>query len=475
MLRVLIVDDDRLARKGLRAVMPWEKYGMEVVGECANGLLALEFLDKNRVDLVFSDLEMPVMSGLELIEQARVRFPELFFVVLTVHTDFEFIQKILRLGAIDYIAKVQLDQENLDAVLKRISERLGGVKKEIPYEGKIFALIEEAWEEDDTAELFLTKNDLWSHPGFREPGSGVWYWQEESGKVEFIYPEPFHCCVLLEIDLSGGRTAREIERALLKYKREKFFWDYTGENRVYSYSFTELLHEQEKVDEEELIRLRDRWLSFNWLQEASLFQKIRFDLRESNLTVARLYHLMVALETAWNQNYGVVEDKKIAIPPEFRSWQEVERWLEEIYAQGSNTFSNLRMSDEIVAVILQAKKYVEDHYGERLSLEELAKKHGISRSYFSICFGRVTGVPFNEYVRAVRIGKAKKYLEYSQKSISEIAFSLGYDDEKYFSRVFKKAAAQINYYRYPLSRLRFFLWYTPQSPWNSFPCSPRRK
>ena len=133
------------------------------------------------------------------------------------------------------------------------------------------------------------------------------------------------------------------------------------------------------------------------------------------------------------------------------------------------------MSDEIVAVILQAKKYVEDHYGERLSLEELAKKHGISRSYFSICFGRVTGVPFNEYVRAVRIGKAKKYLEYSQKSISEIAFSLGYDDEKYFSRVFKKAAAQINYYRYPLSRLRFFLWYTPQSPWNSFPCSPRRK
>ena len=152
MLRVLIVDDDRLARKGLRAVMPWEKYGMEVVGECANGLLALEFLDKNRVDLVFSDLEMPVMSGLELIEQARVRFPELFFVVLTVHTDFEFIQKILRLGAIDYIAKVQLDQENLDAVLKRISERLGGVKKEIPYEGKIFALIEEAWEEDDTAE-----------------------------------------------------------------------------------------------------------------------------------------------------------------------------------------------------------------------------------------------------------------------------------------------------------------------------------
>lgn len=442
MLKVLIVDDDRLARKGLRAVMPWEKYEMEVVGECANGLAALEFLDQNRVDLVFSDLEMPVMSGLEFIEQARVRFPELFFVVLTVHTDFEFIQKVLRLGAIDYIAKVQLDQENLDAVLKRISQRLGGAKKDTLYQGRIFALIEEAWEEDDTAELFLTKNDLWSHPGFCEPGSGIWYWQGKDGEAEFVYPEPFHCCIVLEIDLAGGRTAREIERALLKYKREKFFWDYTGENRVYRYGFTELLRDQEKIDEEEFKRLKDRWLSFHWLQEASLFEKIRFDLKESNLTVAGLYHLMVALENAWNQNYGVVEDKKIRIPSEFRSWQEVWSWLEEIYTQGSNTFSNLRMSDEIVAVILQVKRYVEDHYGERLSLEELAKKHSISRSYFSICFGRITGVPFNEYVRDIRIGKAKKYLEYSRKSISEIALAVGYDDEKYFSRVFKKTTGK---------------------------------
>ena len=196
------------------------------------------------------------------------------------------------------------------------------------------------------------------------------------------------------------------------------------------------------MNEEEFKRLKDRWLSFNWLQEDSLFEKIRFDLKESNLTVSRLYHLMVALENAWNQNYGVSEDKKIAIPSEFRNWQEVERWLEEIYTQGSNTFSNLRMSDEIVAVILQVKRYVEDHYGERLSLEELAKKHSISRSYFRICFGRITGIPFNEYVRDIRIGKAKKYLEYSHRSISEISAAVGYDDEKYFSRVFKKATGK---------------------------------
>lgn len=451
MLRVLIVDDDRLARKGLIAVMPWEKYGMEVAGECANGVLALEFLAQNEVDLVFSDLEMPIMSGLEFLKQARVNFPELFFVVLTVHTDFEYIQQVLRLGAVDYIAKVQLDQENLDIVLKRISDRVRSIKKDLPpeeekaevlYAGKIYALIEEIGEGEDSAELFLTKNNIWQNPRLYELESGIWYWTEQGEHTEFIYPDPFSCCILLEITLAEKKKVEEIEKALFKYKREKFFWDYTGENTIYKYTFEEILNEQKKLNEEEFKKLKDRWLSFSWIQEESLFEKICFDLKESNLTVARLYHIMLALENAWNQNYGIVKDKKIAMPSEFRNWLEVEQWLEEIYTQGNITFPNIKMSDEIVSVILLAKRYVEDNYNERLSLEELAKQYNISRSYFSICFGRVAGVPFNEYVRNIRIEKAKKYLEYSQKSISQISTEVGYDDEKYFSRVFKKVTGK---------------------------------
>jgi two-component system, response regulator YesN len=61
-IRVLIVDDDKLARKGLISIMPWSDHGMVVVGEAANGAKALEFLEQHEVDLMFVDLSMPVMS-----------------------------------------------------------------------------------------------------------------------------------------------------------------------------------------------------------------------------------------------------------------------------------------------------------------------------------------------------------------------------------------------------------------------------
>ena len=182
MLKVLIVDDDKLTRKGLIAVMPWDKYGMEVAGESSNGVQALEFLDKHEVDLVLSDLEMPLMSGLEFMKQAKARYPGLQFVVLTVHTYFEYIQQALRLGAIDYIAKVQFDKENLDAILNRISDRM---KKELEQRGTavkdgriqadaVYALIEEMSGDEDCAEVFLSRNDIWTKPGFHEMASGIW-------------------------------------------------------------------------------------------------------------------------------------------------------------------------------------------------------------------------------------------------------------------------------------------------------------
>jgi two-component system response regulator YesN len=123
MIRVLIVDDDKLARKGLISIMPWLSHGMEVVGEAANGVKALEFLKEHPVDLMFVDLAMPVMSGIELLQETRSKYPNLRFVVLTFHEDFEYVQTALRLGAMDYISKVRMEKyekEDFDLVFKNI-------------------------------------------------------------------------------------------------------------------------------------------------------------------------------------------------------------------------------------------------------------------------------------------------------------------------------------------------------------------
>lgn len=71
MIKVLIVDDDKLVRKGISSAMPWNEFNMEVVGEASNGAKALDFLETQPVDLMLTDLAMPVMSGIELMRTAR--------------------------------------------------------------------------------------------------------------------------------------------------------------------------------------------------------------------------------------------------------------------------------------------------------------------------------------------------------------------------------------------------------------------
>ena len=74
-MNVLIVDDDKLARKGLVAIMDWKKYGFEVVGDVQNGRKALEFLRNHPVDIVFTDIDMPEIDGLELMQMCGEEFP----------------------------------------------------------------------------------------------------------------------------------------------------------------------------------------------------------------------------------------------------------------------------------------------------------------------------------------------------------------------------------------------------------------
>ncbi|MFR6162028.1 MAG: response regulator [Mediterraneibacter gnavus] len=80
-MNVLIVDDDKLARKGLIAIMDWEKYGFKVAGDVQNGRKALEFLRTHPVDIVFTDIDMPEIDGLELMQMCKEEFPDIKFVI----------------------------------------------------------------------------------------------------------------------------------------------------------------------------------------------------------------------------------------------------------------------------------------------------------------------------------------------------------------------------------------------------------
>lgn len=124
MYRVLIIDDDKLARKGIISIVDWAACGMTVVGDVANGAMGLQFLAENEVDLAVVDLSMPVLSGLDFIKESRRLYPALQYVVLSFHEEFEYVQSALRYGALDYISKLRLEQEDCNKLFLHVREVL---------------------------------------------------------------------------------------------------------------------------------------------------------------------------------------------------------------------------------------------------------------------------------------------------------------------------------------------------------------
>lgn len=122
-MNVLIVEDEIRLRNSLVNNIPWEKHGIEVVGQAMNGVEALQLIDRKKPDIVLLDLQMPEMDGLTLARRIREADPLIKIVVLSGHDEFAYAQAAVELGVVKYLLKPAGDTEILETVLEA-AERL---------------------------------------------------------------------------------------------------------------------------------------------------------------------------------------------------------------------------------------------------------------------------------------------------------------------------------------------------------------
>lgn len=120
MIKVLIVDDEVLARVGVKSLIPWHDNDYELIGECENGQSALELALKLKPDIIISDIKMPLMNGIELIKAAKENNLEAKFIMLSSYDDFDLVKEAMKEGAKDYLLKLQLEPEQLLKVLSEV-------------------------------------------------------------------------------------------------------------------------------------------------------------------------------------------------------------------------------------------------------------------------------------------------------------------------------------------------------------------
>jgi len=103
--KLLIVEDEEIIREGLKEQIQWEKVGFEVIGEAVNGKVALDIIINSHPDVVFTDIRMPVINGIELMSRLKSDYPYIKIIILSGYSEFEYARKGIECGAYAYILK----------------------------------------------------------------------------------------------------------------------------------------------------------------------------------------------------------------------------------------------------------------------------------------------------------------------------------------------------------------------------------
>lgn len=132
MYRIILIDDEPLILAGIASLIHWEDYDCTIVGKATNGPNALQMITELRPDIIFTDIRMPVMNGLELIEKCKEAGCDFSFIVLTNLEEFSLAKQALTLGASEYLVKLNLTEDALikalESAKKSIDQKLANNK-----------------------------------------------------------------------------------------------------------------------------------------------------------------------------------------------------------------------------------------------------------------------------------------------------------------------------------------------------------
>jgi len=123
-MNILIVDDESFFRVSFMTVIDWELHGCNIVGDASDGIEAIQLIEEHKPDIVFLDISMPKMNGLEVIEKLNVFEEKPVVIMLSSYTDFEYVRHAMKLGAFDYIHKPSLNEKVMLDILNKVKDKL---------------------------------------------------------------------------------------------------------------------------------------------------------------------------------------------------------------------------------------------------------------------------------------------------------------------------------------------------------------
>lgn len=512
-MKVLIVDDEQHVREGIKLLGQWDDQGIEEILEAENGEEAVELIKKYKPAIIFTDMKMPKMDGIQLLEWIKNNQPNSKTIVVTGYDDYHYMRKAIHFGSVDYILK-PIDPEILNDTLENAVEvwkkeemsrkkdksahQLMNEMKPMYRDRKLTQLLNSQETDQSMCEemglpisqsykaaiVRITGKTIGTFQGDRdlayftilnvinevlsekECGIGFRYLSNKGEIVIIFWNQLEHADKLLQhiytslmkslkvsCPMALGKIVGQISNLMDSYKHARQLLlsgnvlDET-EQRVYTKEVKKPVLLKNLMDYSSQIEQAIQAGEIRVFED--IIESLLREFQESrSLSLRQLLHFekeYQVMSDRWLKKYEVsysgtdYAEKQIDLFFDRRGTFQLEQYI-------NRKKRELALFLKIVKrhslqknknVIGQIEQYLQANFDRDVKLQEIADRFYLSREYISRKFKQEFNENISDYLVKIRMNKAKSLLKTSELKIYEIANMIGYQDDKYFRKVFKK-------------------------------------
>ncbi len=525
MLSVLIADDEKKVGLLIKNLIEWERLGLNFLGLVQDGESAYDIIMREKPDIVITDIRMPKLTGLEMIERVSASGRKVHFIVVSGYRYFEYAQRALKYGVKDYLLK-PIDEVELNKILEKVyaeetqkqnlENKMETLEKDLFYSRHMLhkELMEKAFSErreDEGEEKGLMPPSGEDHMGrghfqaialkvdrdiargrdMAKEGlmmqklsekaeeslqtltidlvisvkSGMWlmlllnFREDHSDSIQEAlttmfyamrdYISSFEGCVVT-MGCSPVITEFSKINLILEISRE------AAERRIFEGCGKCIENYGEPLDPETASK---SWMDIISGRRGQMKEDISiFRTGDLGRMIKECFEEAGKISLMASEYYGmghglITEYAAIVLELFQTETEKAPEWQDAV--EHCRTVSSLQkyvkdiLKEDLEAVrkrreelerkpVLNAIRYVQENYGQKILLEDIAEMAGFNASYFSEIFKKETGKNFTAFLLEVRIEESKAMLRDTNKTVYEIAADVGYKDAKFFSQQFTK-------------------------------------
>ena len=489
-IRVMLVDDEYLAIEDLKTLIDWNALGFEICAAACSGRQALHAFETTPVDLVITDISMPGMSGITLVEQLKQKNSKLLFLLLTAYAEIDYMKSAFQLGVEDYLIKNEITPSLLCEKLRKIRERYIAslnqsysflqkrlqkyfsdidslLPEDLPVlpQGNFFYLILAPdiiipWTEDlilgrkfsvsKMIDAAMPITEGYQTANFENICSVVAY----NNKILLLLhlPESISTSSLLEKmqRFSVGLVQELWQQCTLSFSAfysyipmdlKKIHQDYFSKQKNIRARYflgcrlCETLDSSRLFIHSEKISLSEEDLKNAFKNPEVNFSDFLNNLFDDIITAHNYYGFSHLISICFS--FLLKQDEENSISFEHADLSDISHIRQFILQSAAQLYAS--KNPNLPYEIKEAIGYITKHFHEEsLSVQEIADAISLSATHLSRVFKIATGDTIWDYLTKLRIRKACQILRTSNVKIYEVAEMVGYTSPQYFSQVFQK-------------------------------------